>query len=116
MTTLIPSASANVEAYEDMFKEITRKLYGEETGHGLHTLGTPVAHVATGGPTAPEGERSFTTLVRGVLFWARAECRRERFYLGGEGRINASKYGGVGVEGGIRVGIGTNNPTKCIYF
>lgn len=63
MTTLIPTSSTNVEAYEDMFKEITRKLYGEETGHGLHTLGTPVAHVATGGPTAPEGERSFTTLV-----------------------------------------------------
>lgn len=65
MTTLIPTSSqtTGVEAYEDMFKEITRKLYGEETGHGLHTLGTPVAHVATGGPTVPEGERSFTTLV-----------------------------------------------------
>lgn len=65
MTTLIPSSQpTGVEAYEDMFKEITRKLYGEETGHGLHTLGTPVAHVVTtGGPTAPEGERSFTTLV-----------------------------------------------------
>lgn len=48
-----------------MFKEITRKLYGEETGNGLHTLGTPVAQVATSGPTAvPEGEqRSFTNLV-----------------------------------------------------
>lgn len=71
MTTLIPSSQpTGVEAYEDMFKEITRKLYGEETGHGLHTLGTPVAHVATGGPTAPEGERSFTTLVciRSVLY------------------------------------------------
>lgn len=47
-----------------MFKEITRKLYGEETGNGLHTLGTPVAQVATSGPTAvPEGEqRSFTNL------------------------------------------------------
>lgn len=65
MTTLIPTSQpTGVEAYEDMFKEITRKLYGEETGHGLHTLGTPVAHVATGGPTVPEGERSFTTLVR----------------------------------------------------
>lgn len=62
MATLIPSS--NVEAaYEDMFKEITRKLYGEETGNGLHTLGTPVAQVATTGPTAPEGERSFTNLV-----------------------------------------------------
>lgn len=64
MTTIIPTSQpTGVEAYEDMFKEITRKLYGEETGHGLHTLGTPVAHVATGGPTVPEGERSFTTLV-----------------------------------------------------
>lgn len=65
MTTLIPSSqtTTGVEVYEDMFKEITRKLYGEETGHGLHTLGTPVAHVATSGPTMPEGERSFTTLV-----------------------------------------------------
>lgn len=57
-------SASNVEAsYEDMFKEITRKLYGEETGNGLHTLGTPVAQVATTGPTAPEGERSFTNLV-----------------------------------------------------
>ncbi|XP_016972496.1 protein charlatan isoform X6 [Drosophila rhopaloa] len=74
MATLIPvngghpaasGQSSNVEAtYEDMFKEITRKLYGEETGNGLHTLGTPVAQVATSGPTAvPEGEqRSFTNL------------------------------------------------------
>lgn len=60
------ASGTSVEAaYEDMFKEITRKLYGEETGHGLHTLGTPIAHVATTGPTVPEGEeRSFTTLVR----------------------------------------------------
>lgn len=64
MTTLASSQTTGVEVYEDMFKEITRKLYGEETGHGLLTLGTPVAHVATAGPTTvPEGERSFTTLV-----------------------------------------------------
>ncbi|XP_055694412.1 protein charlatan isoform X2 [Lutzomyia longipalpis] len=64
MATLIPTTqTTGVEAYEDMFKEITRKLYGEETGHGLHTLGTPMAHVATTGPTLPEGERSFTTLM-----------------------------------------------------
>ncbi|GAB0087836.1 protein charlatan [Sergentomyia squamirostris] len=64
MATLIPTTqTTGVEAYEDMFKEITRKLYGEETGHGLHTLGTPMAHVATSGPTLPEGERSFTTLM-----------------------------------------------------
>lgn len=57
-------ATAGVEsAYEDMFKEITRKLYGTEAGHGLH--GTPVAcQVATSGHLSlPEGERSFTTLI-----------------------------------------------------
>lgn len=58
-------AAAGVEsAYEDMFKEITRKLYGTEAGHGLH--GTPVAcQVATSGHLSlpPEGERSFTTLI-----------------------------------------------------
>lgn len=71
MTALIPTSQpTGVEAYEDMFKEITRKLYGEETGHGLHTLGTPVAHVATGGPTVPEGERSFTTLVRSFVVFS----------------------------------------------
>lgn len=65
MATVIPPTSNVEAAYEDMFKEITRKLYGEETGNGLHTLGTPVAQVATTGPTAaPEGEqRSFTNLV-----------------------------------------------------
>lgn len=63
MTALAPNSSG-VETYEDMFKEITRKLYGEETGHGLHTLGTPVAtHVSSANSTVPEGERSFTTLV-----------------------------------------------------
>lgn len=65
MTALIPNSQANgVETYEDMFKEITRKLYGEETSHGVHTLGTPVAHIASGTNTnIPDGERSFTTLV-----------------------------------------------------
>lgn len=65
MAAVIPPTSNVEAAYEDMFKEITRKLYGEETGNGLHTLGTPVAQVATTGPTAaPEGEqRSFTNLV-----------------------------------------------------
>ena len=51
------------EAYEDMFKEITRKLYGEETGHGIPSLAPPIAQLATTGPTLPEGERSFTTLI-----------------------------------------------------
>lgn len=73
MTALIPNSQTTngVETYEDMFKEITRKLYGEETSHGLHTLGTPVAHIASG-TTAniPDGERSFTTLVSVFSFLA----------------------------------------------
>ncbi|XP_058836614.1 uncharacterized protein LOC131693092 isoform X3 [Topomyia yanbarensis] len=68
MTTLIPTSQpTGVEAYEDMFKEITRKLYGEESAHGLYPHNTQVAQVAqlaSGAPAAPEGgERSFTTLV-----------------------------------------------------
>ena len=66
MSKLIPTPTSQptgVEAYEDMFKEITRKLYGDEAGHGLHPLSAQVAQVATGAPTVPEGERSFTTLV-----------------------------------------------------
>lgn len=61
--TVAAPGTAGVETYEDMFKEITRKLYGEETGHGLHSLGPPIAQLATTGPTLPEGERSFTTLI-----------------------------------------------------
>lgn len=65
MATLLPtSQSTSAETYEDMFKEITRKLYGEESGHGLYPHNTQVAQIASGtGPTIPEGERSFTTLV-----------------------------------------------------
>lgn len=72
MTTLIPTTSsqpaAGVEAYEDMFKEITRKLYGDESAHGLYPHNTQVAQVAQLAPGAPAaapegGERSFTTLV-----------------------------------------------------
>ncbi|XP_021707179.1 protein charlatan isoform X4 [Aedes aegypti] len=68
MATLIPTSQpTGVEAYEDMFKEITRKLYGDESGHGLYPHNTQVAQVAqlaSGAPAAPEGgERSFTTLV-----------------------------------------------------
>lgn len=56
------TATAGVEAYEDMFKEITRKLYGEENANALH--GTPIVQVATTGLTLPpDGERSFTTLL-----------------------------------------------------
>lgn len=68
MTTLIPTSQpTGVEAYEDMFKEITRKLYGEESAHGLYPHNTQVVQVAqlgSGATAAPEGgERSFTTLV-----------------------------------------------------
>lgn len=55
MTTLVPNSQASgVEAYEDMFKEITKKLYGEEASQSLHT---PMAHAAL------DVERSFTNLV-----------------------------------------------------
>ncbi|XP_058174669.1 uncharacterized protein LOC131289430 [Anopheles ziemanni] len=67
MTTLLPtSQSTGVEAYEDMFKEITRKLYGDESAHGLYPHNTQVAQLAPGAPTAPPdgGERSFTTLTQ----------------------------------------------------
>lgn len=81
MTTLIPNSQAGVEAYEDMFKEITRKLYGEETSHGLHTLGTPVAHIASG-TTIPDGDRSFTTLVRLYLTQCNANLyHKNDFFL-----------------------------------
>lgn len=55
MTTLIPSSQT--EAYEDMFKEITKKLYGEEASQSLHT---PIAHIT------PDVERSFTNLVSAI--------------------------------------------------
>lgn len=55
MTTLIPNSQASgVEAYEDMFKEITKKLYGEEA---TQSLNTPMTHIT------PDVERSFTNLV-----------------------------------------------------
>lgn len=55
MTALIKNSQASgVEAYEDMFKEITKKLYGEETSQSLHG---PVAHIT------PDVERSITNLV-----------------------------------------------------
>lgn len=80
MTTLIPNTQAGVESYEDMFKEITRKLYGEETSHGLHTLGTPVAHIASG-TTIPDGDRSFTTLVRLYLTHPCKFPSQKRFFF-----------------------------------
>lgn len=65
MTTLIPTSqhqataatatatpAAGVESYEDMFKEITRKLYGDESAHGLYPINNAqVAQLAT--PSAP---------------------------------------------------------------
>lgn len=72
MTTLIPtsqqqqqtsaasvaaSAPAAVESYEDMFKEITRKLYGEESAHGLYPINNAqVAQLAQTPSAPPEGE------------------------------------------------------------
>jgi hypothetical protein len=81
MATLIPSTSqqsqqqsaSSVEAYEDMFKEITRKLYGDDSAHGLYPHNTQITQqrmepsellkeqLEGGG-----GERSFTTLGRGL--------------------------------------------------
>jgi hypothetical protein len=69
MTTLIPTsqqqqttaapvaaAPAGVEAYEDMFKEITRKLYGEESAHGLYPINNAqVAQLAQTPSAPPEG-------------------------------------------------------------
>lgn len=78
MATLIPISqpSSNVEAaYEDMFKEITRKLYGEEAGNnnnnnnGMQSMGNNqqpqqqhVSQVTTSAQTE-SGERSFNNLV-----------------------------------------------------
>lgn len=71
MTTLIPTsqqqqssaasvaatAPAAVESYEDMFKEITRKLYGEESAHGLYPINNAqVAQLAQTPSAPPEGE------------------------------------------------------------
>lgn len=56
MTSLIPSSQA--EAYEDMFKEITKKLYGEEASQSTHT---PIAHIT------PDVERSFNNLVSAIV-------------------------------------------------
>lgn len=40
MTALIPSETNDM--FEDMFKEITRKLYGDDASHSLHTPTTSV--------------------------------------------------------------------------
>jgi hypothetical protein len=45
-------------------KEITRKLYGDESAHGLYPINNAqVAQLAQTPSAPPEGERSFTTLV-----------------------------------------------------
>ncbi|KAL5289526.1 hypothetical protein ACFFRR_009560 [Megaselia abdita] len=78
MATLIPISqpTSNVEAaYEDMFKEITRKLYGEEAGNnnnnnnGMQSMGNNqqqqqhVSQVPTSAQSESHGnERSFTNL------------------------------------------------------
>lgn len=47
-----------------MQKEITRKLYGDESAHGLYPINNAqVAQLAQTPSAPPEGERSFTTLV-----------------------------------------------------
>lgn len=50
MTTLAPNQAPGAEVYEDMFKEITRKLYGEEAPNNLHTPATQIG---------PDVDRSF---------------------------------------------------------
>lgn len=67
MTTLIPTSqhqqatavatpTAGVESYEDMFKEITRKLYGDESAHGLYPINNAqVAQLAQTPSAPPEG-------------------------------------------------------------
>lgn len=58
MTTLLPNSQAcsQVESYEDMFKEITRKLYGEVSeSQSLHTPAVAAAHIA---PAVPDVERN----------------------------------------------------------
>lgn len=84
MTTLIPtsqqqqtsaasvaaSAPAAAESYEDMFKEITRKLYGEESAHGLYPINNAqVAQLAQTPSAPPEGE--LTILPMRLSFWLR---------------------------------------------
>lgn len=78
MATLIPISqpSSNVEAaYEDMFKEITRKLYGEEAGNnnnnnnGMQSMGNNQQQQhASQVPSSAQAEshvneRSFNNLV-----------------------------------------------------
>lgn len=60
MTTLVPNQAPGAEVYEDMFKEITRKLYGEEATHSLQT---PAAHIPASTTPAPDVDRSFSSLV-----------------------------------------------------
>lgn len=70
MTTLIPTSqhqqasaatatatpAAGAESYEDMFKEITRKLYGDESAHGLYPINNAqVAQLAQTPSAPPEG-------------------------------------------------------------
>lgn len=64
MTTFLPNSHACSQAENwDMFKEITRKLYGEAS-EANQSLQTSVAHNIPG-VGVPDVERSFTNLVIG---------------------------------------------------
>jgi hypothetical protein len=57
-TTTVAAPPAGVESYEDMFKEITRKLYGDESAHGLYPINNAqVAQLAQTPSAPPEGTR-----------------------------------------------------------
>lgn len=62
-TLITNSQTPGVEVYEDMFKEITRKLYGEESSQNVHTP----AHITPATPVS-DAERSFPNLVNFLLF------------------------------------------------
>lgn len=62
MTTFLPNSQTCSQAENwDMFKEITRKLYGEVSDQSLQTS---AAHILPG-VGVPDVERSFTNLVIG---------------------------------------------------
>lgn len=55
-TAATVATPAGVESYEDMFKEITRKLYGDESAHGLYPINNAqVAQLAQTPSAPPEG-------------------------------------------------------------
>lgn len=76
MTTLLPSSQtcSQVEAYEDMFKEITRKLYGDASEANQSTT-APVL-----GSIIPDVERSFTNLVI-LIYKNRYFCFESHYHI-----------------------------------